>query len=388
MNSLSFSCIGVLLLGMFQPQASAQQVPPALFSEMDGIHFLEDGMALPFWGYGWVADGFITLPAPLLTYEEGSDVSLVFQNPSPESHTIHLHGLDVDQANDGVPSTSFYVASEESTSYNFNATHSGTYLYHCHVTTTLHLTMGMYGMVLVTRPDGAIFEGGPIVQQDVPLLFSDLEKATNLDPVGSYPFHDMRPDVFMVNGRTGAQLAEEVIWASANEPTALRLGSMAYSTVTCHFPEELNAQLWMSDGRSVPAEALDSLEIYPGERFTVLVQPEVGYSGGIEAEFWHMMDGGLESSELIPIREDSMHPSRVEGDDLQRAWFPNPANQRVRAHEIEGRKLRVWNVKGALVFEGKVTSNGLDVSSWENGMYLAQVDEKSVTRFIVVHDDW
>ena len=138
-----------------------QGVPPALFSEMDGLHFLDDGTALPIWGYGWTTDGYISLPGPLLEYTHGADVVLAFENPSPESHTIHLHGLDVDQANDGVPATSFYVETGESTSYEFNATHTGTYLYHCHVTTTLHLTMGMYGMVLVTRPDGALFENGP-----------------------------------------------------------------------------------------------------------------------------------------------------------------------------------------------------------------------------------
>ena len=138
-----------------------------LFSEMDGIHFLDDGTAVPIWAYGWVTDGFITLPGPLLTYDEGQQVDLNFTNPSPESHTIHLHGLDVDQANDGVPTTSFMVVTGESTVYSFEATHPGTFLYHCHVTTTLHLTMGMYGMILVTRPDGTLWEGGPAYDGDL-----------------------------------------------------------------------------------------------------------------------------------------------------------------------------------------------------------------------------
>ena len=94
-----------------------QGVPPALFSEMDGLHFLDDGTALPIWGYGWTTDGYISLPGPLLEYTQGADMVLAFENPSPESHTIHLHGLDVDQANDGVPATSFYVETGESTCY-------------------------------------------------------------------------------------------------------------------------------------------------------------------------------------------------------------------------------------------------------------------------------
>ena len=364
--------------------AVAQQVPPSLFSEMDGIHFLDDGTALPIWGYGWVADGFITLPAPLLTYDEGAVVSLAFENPSPESHTIHLHGLDVDQANDGVPATSFYVTTGQSTTYDFTATHPGTYLYHCHVTTTLHLTMGMYGMVLVTRPDGTLFEGGPAVTANVPWLFSDLEVATNFDPVGSFPFHDMRPDVFMVNGKAGSQLEGEVVWASSTEPTALRLASMAYSKVTCHFPEGLNAELWMSDGRAVPMEALDSLEIYPGERFTVLVQPELGYDGGVTAVFGHMVDDVVESEEFLQIREESLHPSLVEDVEAPR-WSPNPASHQVSLPESTGRVVRVWSLTGAVIFEGGLPAKGLDVSSWQDGVYLAQVEGRGVTRFVVAH---
>lgn len=362
----------------------AQQAPPSLFSGMDGIHFLEDGTALPIWGYGWVADGFITLPGPLLTYDEGASVSLAFENPSPESHTIHLHGLDVDQANDGVPATSFFVTSGQSTTYDFTATHSGTYLYHCHVTTTLHLTMGMYGMVLVTRPDGTLFEGGPAVVQDVPWLFSDLEVATNLNPVGSFPFHDMRPDVFMVNGRAGSQLAEEVVYASSEEPTALRLASMAYSKVTCHFPEGLNAELWMSDGREVPVEALDSLEIYPGERFTVLVQPVEGFDGGVTAVFEHMVDGYDEAEEFLQIREESLHPSHVARLDVP-SWYPNPASHNIHMTESTGQFVRVWTSVGELVFEGQISASGLDVASWNNGLYLAQVEGRDVTRFVVAH---
>lgn len=376
--------LAFLLVAAVGFRAEAQQTPPALFSEMDGIHFLEDGTALPIWGYGWTADGFITLPGPMLQYQEGDQVVLAFENPSPESHTIHLHGLDVDQANDGVPSTSFYVATGESTTYEFTATHSGTYLYHCHVTTTLHLTMGMYGMVLVTRPDGAIFEGGPVVSQDVPMLFSDLEVATNLDPVGSFPFHDMRPDVFMVNGKAGMQLEDEVVWTSADTPTALRLGSAAYSRIRCHFPEELNAELWMSDGRSVPVENLDTLDMYPGERFTVLIQPEEGYDGGFDAEFLNMVDNQSESMQWISVRDESLHPSSMASLEGGRAlWFPNPASDFIQTHQA--RRCIVWDPWGRLVFQGNVEANRLDVSSWPNGVYTVRAEGGKVSRFVVSH---
>lgn len=365
----------------------AQLAPPQIYSGMDGMHELADGTLVPIWGYGWIADGEITLPGPLLQYSEGSDVNLAFTNPSPESHTIHLHGLDVDQANDGVPTTSFYVATGESVNYMFNATHSGTYLYHCHVTTTLHLTMGMYGMILVTRPDNALFEGGPVVSQDVPLLFSDLEIATNISAVQSYPFHDIRPDVFMVNGLADQQLdaTDQTIWSTPTEdPIALRLGSMAYSIVNCHFPAELNAQLYMSDGRAISAPTdLTSLEIFPGERFTVLISPESGYDGSFTANFRHMLDGTIESVQEILVRDEQYHPSGVAENSSLIAGYPNPVSERYFVSGLD--YVRVTDLNGKVQFEGAADASGIDVSDWEEGIYVLSNIYGSSQKFVVIH---
>ena len=111
--------ITILFVGVFVclnspiSQAQPASTPPIMFAGMDGILMNDNGMEIPTWGYGLTADGFITVPGPLLEYETGDDVNLAFVNDSPESHTIHLHGLDVDQANDGVPATSFLVIQGE-----------------------------------------------------------------------------------------------------------------------------------------------------------------------------------------------------------------------------------------------------------------------------------
>lgn len=361
---------------------NAQQAPPQLFSGMDGYTFLPDGTALPIWGYGWVADGYITLPAPLLTYSQGEPVQLNFTNPSPESHTIHLHGLDVDQANDGVPGTSFQVVTGAEATYEFTADYPGTFLYHCHVTTTLHLTMGMYGMVLVTRPDMTLFEGGPSYAQDAPLLFSDLEVATNLDPVGSFPFHDIRPDVFMVNGASGDQLesAEHIVHFEPGEPVALRLGSMAYSRVVCQFPPELNATCFMSDGRplNTPFTA-DSLEIYPGERFTVLIEPDAGWDGHIDCAFWSMVDHTLESTESIHVRDAALDVEDFSAAHLP--GFPNPTNDWIQWQDA--RTVEVWDAAGRPFASLQLTNGRLSVEGWPIGTYIARLDGARPVRFVV-----
>ena len=178
--------IALLLITILQLQAKAQRVRFDLYSAMDGQMELSDGVFTNFWGYGFVGEE-MTMPAPKLMVQTGDTVDVVMFNVSNESHTIHLHGLDVDQVNDGVPQTSFYVITGDSATYSFVAKYPGTYLYHCHVTTTQHLTMGMYGMLVVKEPGGVLYANGPAYQQERDFLFSDLEVRVNDDPMSSFP---------------------------------------------------------------------------------------------------------------------------------------------------------------------------------------------------------
>jgi FtsP/CotA-like multicopper oxidase with cupredoxin domain len=88
---------------------------------------------------------------------------LHFWNTSMLPHTIHPHGLDARQDVDGVPQTSFEIPMMGSFTYDFIAPHAGTYAYHCHVHTVLHLQMGMYGAVVIDSPDEekTVWENGP-----------------------------------------------------------------------------------------------------------------------------------------------------------------------------------------------------------------------------------
>ena len=378
MNRLAILLLCITATSISAQSQQPQPPPPIMFAEMNGTMILDDGMELPIWGYGLTAEGFITLPGPLLEYETGDNVNLVFSNPSPESHTIHLHGLDVNQANDGVPTTSFQVVTGQNGVYNFTASQPGTFLYHCHVTTTLHLTMGMYGMILVRHPDGTLFEGGPTYHSDAPLLFSDLEIATNLAPVQSYPFHDIRPDYFMVNGLSGSQLDDgpSILSCPYGTQLALRLGSMAYTRTRLIFPPSLNATCWMSDGRPVPTPfSSDTLDIFPGERFTVLISPpSTTYDGTFEVQYWDMINSQYSSSNFIRFRDTSLDttPSPTPPSII---ISPNPASNFITIPASE--PWTVWDLSGRQILSGH--SSSIDISTLPTGNYILRTSVSSTS---------
>lgn len=298
-----------------------------LFAGMDGEMELDNGDELLYWGYGYTSDNRLTFPAPTLRFEVNEAVTIAMINASVEAHTIHLHGLDVDQLNDGVPHTSAQVTPSDTGFYSFTALYPGTYFYHCHVTTTLHLTMGMYGALIVEYPNNEIAEG---IGFDKDYLFqaSDLELETNANPLAAFPFHEIRTDYFMLNGLSGSQLTDDVdqhIWYESGETVLLRLCNLGYTKVVYTLPTELNATVYTSDGRLLPAPfETESLEVYPGERFSVLVTPPPGFIGQLEADYYSLLNGTHQSTNTVPFQE-GINPSVGESKLGVYRVHPNPA---------------------------------------------------------------
>lgn len=384
------NCLALLItvLGYFAVNAQVTEVE--LMSRMNGFVFLDGGGTTGLWGYGYVGAPFITLPAPLLEFNQGDSIDIHFTNESPESHTIHFHGLDVDQVNDGVPSTSFYVLPNETVTYSFKADHPGTFLYHCHVTTTLHLTMGMYGMISVNGPDQTLFEGGPSYTDVYHFLASDLEVATNDDPTGAFPFHEITPDYFMINGKSGNSLLEneeESILSYVGDTIALRLGSMAYSKTIFHFPLGSHPKVWMSDGRTVPEPfETNQLEIYPGERYTVMLYPDESLSENIGVDYFSMLSGelvGTNEISLVNLGISEYVSSLSEYAPLK--IYPNPVTDQLTIRTAEDQTIEIIDLLGQRIKVLALSKgiNSIDVKYWKSGMYVIMSPGGQTQRLIV-----
>ena len=108
------------------------------------------------------ANPLLRAPSPVIRVEQGDVVWIQLENSHYFPHTIHLHGVDhpfVDSAgegNDGVPVTSDkFVMPGQSKTYEIRPRATGTFVYHCHVQTHVHLAMGLVGMFVVeeNRPN-------------------------------------------------------------------------------------------------------------------------------------------------------------------------------------------------------------------------------------------
>jgi FtsP/CotA-like multicopper oxidase with cupredoxin domain len=119
---------------------------------------IPNGAEFEFWSFedGQSGRG---LPGPLLRLTEGQLFHGTVK-PGKRVHTIHWHGIEPDPRNDGVGHTSFEVTGDYTYQWrpevgepgNPNRGTSGTYFYHCHVNTPLHVQMGMFGPIIVDPP--------------------------------------------------------------------------------------------------------------------------------------------------------------------------------------------------------------------------------------------
>jgi len=264
--------------------------PTSVSAQMNGSTTMANGSTISTWYFsnGGGFNGDRTVPSPVIEANQGETVQVTLS--SMMEHTIHFHGLDVDQQNDGVPTTSFAVGgmgNPNSYTYTFLAPHAGTYHYHCHVDTVLHYEMGMYGTVIIRPPNGSTTEawaGGPAFNKEYVWQFHTFDSSWHSGGGGmggggmggsSGPNTTRHsPNYFMINGRDGNNLNSDSTVAisagagqkvlvrgvhSGYQPAMVKMGGLVFDVIA-------------SDGRPLPS-AISATEwlMAPGERYDLLV---------------------------------------------------------------------------------------------------------------------
>ncbi|MCW9052809.1 MAG: copper resistance system multicopper oxidase, partial [Motiliproteus sp.] len=89
-----------------------------------------------------------SLPAPILRWREGEEVTLNVTNRLKEASSIHWHGMILPPSMDGVPGISFPgIKPGETFTYRFKVQQTGTYWYHSH--SGFQEQTGLYGGIVI-----------------------------------------------------------------------------------------------------------------------------------------------------------------------------------------------------------------------------------------------
>ena len=342
-----------------------------LIASMSGQFQLENGNVVPIWGYKFEPDDTLKLPSPIVVVNVGDTVEIEMVNQSSDAHTIHLHGLDVDQANDGVPSTSQEILTMGS--YHFIPTHSGLYIYHCHVKSTVHVQMGMYGLLLV-RPrnqPNAFYENGPTYTKEVNWLFSSIDELWQQTAGFLTMVPEFNAEHFYINGVSNETLfqPEHVIEASIEDTVALRLTNISYGSTKVVFPNTIQAVNLMSDGRALPQTIEeDTLEIMPGERYELALTSASLIADTIEVLYFDMMSNAPIGSNKVPVTFTNavgVKPTIILENKIEIS--PNPSHATVQVSIPQtifngGGRLIIIDTKGNTVKRDMITEQLIDLS--------------------------
>lgn len=387
----------VFLISFVLGVQAFSQSTTLLIARNTGSKVLEDSTVIRTLGYAEKLSANPSMPGPTLTYYEGDSVIIDMWNVSQGApHTIHLHGLDVDQQNDGVPHLSFAPEHMEHGFYRFKAPHPGTYLYHCHVVSVIHVQAGMYGLLIV-KPQGdslSTWDGGYSYASEYSFLLSEVDTLWHKDAVLKHPvgvehvtIPPYVPTYFLINGLSGHQLRESDKKAFlVNDNTYLRLANIGYYANTYHFPSGLNAKIIDSDGRPLPKEIItDSLVVFPGERYGVLIAPTQIVTDSIQVDFQNLNTLKTKGTEYIhfAVKDQlAVQPLNV----LKMSVSPNPFINRINVtlpNKENIVSIELYAVNGEVI-QSKKESSFITTNEVPAGIYFLKVTTDSDLEFVDV----
>lgn len=208
------------------------------------------------------------VPGPRIRVSEGDRVRVNVTNDLPEPTSVHWHGLILPNAMDGAADiTQPAIGPGDTFTYEFTASHSGTYFYHSHSHADRQQGLGLYGALIVDPRAGADTE--PYDHE----LVVQLQEWTFKDgyTFPAMPMEGAMPNFFTINGK--AYPETEVVKMRVGERLKVRF--IGTSGAFVH-PMHIHGgpfRIIEADGYPVPRMAQlmkDTVNVGPGERYDVI----------------------------------------------------------------------------------------------------------------------
>ena len=351
----------------------------SLVSRMDGQKTLVNGQDIEFWGYGYddslTQNDKIFLPGPVLRFNLGDTVIINLTNDSPEDHTIHWHGLDVDQANDGVPHTSSAVSGGGTQfTYTFVCKEPGSFIYHCHVLTTLHLSMGMYGLFIIdpVTPNQIYTNSGKFTKE-YNYILSELNTYWTLNTLSPGPFYMYDPDYGMVNGWAGIEIEDknQSIVGVSNDSIGIRIANTGYGRIEAVFPNNMEVEVFGSDGREVNSFFTDTLQMFPGERFGLVGYPQAAIDDSITINYYDLRNENLYYTNYIPVNITDI--ASTESEEMETlVVYPNPFKSSISIDNIDQKGIaEIIDLNGKQIWKGELSKGQNQIKlNVDAGIYI------------------
>jgi FtsP/CotA-like multicopper oxidase with cupredoxin domain len=206
------------------------------------------GTVMNFWGYNG------TMPGPTVEAVEGDKVRFVVHNHLPEATTLHLHGLELPNGQDGVPGvTQDPIPPGKTGVCELTLHQNGTFFYHSH--DPMQEVIGTVGLFII-HPRVA---HEPPVDYDFALITQEFR----IRPAVNTPANTLMDfNWFTINGRSGPYATPLVVKLGSR----VRIRFLNFSTDD-HHPMHLHGNtFWVTgtEGGRIPESAW-----WPGN--TVLV---------------------------------------------------------------------------------------------------------------------
>ncbi|MDP3771136.1 MAG: copper oxidase [bacterium] len=259
-----------------------------------------DGRTILAWGYNG------QIPGPEIRVTEGERVRFVFMNRLPKATTVHWHGLDVPNSQDGVPGlTQEPVAPGATFTYEFVASPAGTHFYHTHGSVhgdeAQQLDMGLSGAFIV-EPRGYERPSREFTLvldewQVAPMGSSNGPSMANMAMGGAG--HSMAYNLYTVNGRSFP--ATEPLEVAKGDRVRMRLINGGTSTTHPMHLHGHQFRIVAVDGNAVPSAAQltrNTVTLHPGETYDVEFVAENPGVWLFHCHELHHADGGM----IVPLR--------------------------------------------------------------------------------------
>ncbi|MGI9328344.1 MAG: copper resistance system multicopper oxidase [Pseudomonadales bacterium] len=239
------------------------------------------------------------VPAPLLRWREGEDVTLRVTNQLAADTSIHWHGLLLPFQMDGVPGVTFPgIKPGETFTYQFPVRQAGTYWYHSH--SGLQEQLGHYGPIVIepADPDPVGFEREYVLVlsdwtfEDPHRLFAKLKKMSDV-----YNFQQRTVSDLIRQARAqgiGAAFSERKMWG-AMRMNATDIADVTGATYTYLLNGHGSADNWTGLFK-------------PGERIRLRI---------INASAMSIFNVRIPDLPMTVVQADGLNVQPVETDELQ-----------------------------------------------------------------------